>query len=51
MRRPTMEEIMCVHDFQPSHALPEDQWACTKCGGVQTQFPSCNGNCKCGGKE
>ena len=48
--------IMCNHDFRPAPDLPSDVWRCVKCAengwdSLQTQFPPCNGNCRCGGEQ
>ena len=51
-RQPTSRQIACLHDFKPKPGFPINEWVCTKgCGGVQTQFASCNGNCRCGGEQ
>lgn len=50
--RPTLRQIKCVHNFVWHPSLPLDKYICANgCGGIQTQFPSCNGNCRCGGEE
>lgn len=51
-KKPTAIQIACVHDFKPKPGFPINKWVCTQgCGGVQTQFESCNGNCRCGGEQ